>query len=440
MDASLPPQQFRPDQGRWLRLARKELREILRDRRTLLTLALMPLLLYPLLGFAFSYTYGGKIRPEGDVPQFRLGFEKPEEARLFSRILDRGNERWKDHAQGSSAAGPVEDVLPNLTYFIYEDLADALNRGQVELAVSSKREEKPENPRGAIRGLEYEIAFDPQSSVAKDALRYVYGRLTAADLSMLEEGWRQRSGETPPRFIRVVPNPTPRDISRRGFNLAVLVPLVLILMTMTGAVYPAIDLTAGERERGTLEMLMATPISRVGLLSAKYLAVVIVAVLTALVNLLMMTITFVVFGGWLYSPSELGISFGMIPVVLFLVVLFAAFYAAVLLVVASFARSFKEAQAYVVPLTLVSLVPGLLALLPDLQLDYGTALVPLLNIVLLARDILSGYGRGGPTLVVITATVVYGYIALVLASQTFGAEAVLYSEGRKLSDWFRRRA
>jgi ABC-type Na+ efflux pump permease subunit len=234
-------------------------------------------------------------------------------------------------------------------------------------------------------------------------------------------------------------NPMPRDASRRGFNLAVLVPLVLILMTMTGAVYPAIDLTAGERERGTLEMLMATPISRVGLLAAKYLAVVIVAVLTALVNLLMMAVTFVLFGGWLYSPSELGVSLSMIPVVLFLVILFAGFYAAVLLVVASFARSFKEAQAYVVPLTLISLVPGLLALLPDLQLDYGTALVPLLNIVLLARDLLSGSSNGGLTLVVVTATVVYGYIALVLASHTFGAETILYSSGRKWSDWFRSR-
>jgi len=128
----------------------------------------------------------------------------------------------------------------------------------------------------------------------------------------------------------------------------------------------------------------------------------------------------------------------MIPVVLFLVVLFAAFYATVLLVVSSFARSFKEAQAYVVPLTLVSLIPGLLALVPELQLSYRLALVPLLNIVLLARDLLSGDGSLGLTLVVIVATVVYGYIALVLAARTFGAEAVLYSGDRPWRFSFRR--
>src|SRR5262249_38270174 len=158
-------------------------------------------------------------------------------------------------------AGPGEDVLPNVTYFMYTDVAEALNRGEVHLAVRPIKKEKPDNPRGAVRSLEYEITFDPESSTAKDALRYVHGRLMAADLRWLEERWQKRSGELPPRFIHIQLNPMPREASRRGFNLAVLVPLVLILMTMTGAVYPAIDLTAGERERGTLEMLMATPIS-----------------------------------------------------------------------------------------------------------------------------------------------------------------------------------
>ena len=64
--------------------------------------------------------------------------------------------------------------------------------------------------------------------------------------------------------------------------------------------------------------------------------------------------------------------------------------------------------------------PAVFPLVPDLQLSYGTALVPLLNIVLLARDLLSGFGSGPMTLVVVVATVVYGYIALVLAAHRFG--------------------
>src|SRR5207237_5187550 len=97
----------------------------------------------------------------------------------------------------------------------------------------------------------------------------------------------------PPGRIR---HPLFERDSGGAVSLAALVPLVLILMTITGAVYPAIDLTAGERERGTLEILVAAPVPRLGLLFAKYVTVLTVAVMTALVNLLTMLITMMVIG------------------------------------------------------------------------------------------------------------------------------------------------
>src|SRR5204863_4946184 len=104
-------------------------------------------------------------------------------------------------------------------------------------------------------------------------------------------------GQRPPPEIeiRFVVAPLATENPYR-LSLAVFVPLVLILMTMTGAVYPAIDLTAGERERGTLEVLIAAPVPRVSLLFGKYVAVVTVAVLTALVNLASMTVSLLVSG------------------------------------------------------------------------------------------------------------------------------------------------
>ena len=121
------------------------------------------------------------------------------------------------------------------------------------------------------------------------------------------------------------------DEEGHSFWLATLVPLVLILMTITGAVYPAIDLTAGERERGTLEALMAAPVPRLGLLLAKYIAVVTVAMLTAVVNLTAMTITLASAGLWSTFFGDAGLSVASILAVLVLLVLFAAFFSAVLL-------------------------------------------------------------------------------------------------------------
>src|SRR5207253_2564793 len=105
-------------------------------------------------------------------------------------------------------------------------------------------------------------------------------------------------------------------------TLAALIPVILILMTITGAVYPAIDLTAGERERGTLEVLMAAPIPRLTLLFGKYVAVLAVALLTALVNLTMMTLTILAsgLGSMLFDDS--GLTLPLILKVLGLLLLF----------------------------------------------------------------------------------------------------------------------
>ncbi len=122
-----------------------------------------------------------------------------------------------------------------------------------------------------------------------------------------------------------------------------------------------------------------------------------------------------------------------------LVLLFAAFFSAVLLVVTSFARSFKEAQAYLIPLMVVSLAPGLVGLLPGLELSPPLAVIPLLNIVLLARDLLQGQAHLGTASLVVLSTACYAVLAILLAARVFGAEGVLYGESSGWRELFRRR-
>jgi ABC-2 type transport system permease protein/sodium transport system permease protein len=231
-----------------------------------------------------------------------------------------------------------------------------------------------------------------------------------------------------------------RPISFAGappFSLAALIPLILVLMTVTGAVYPAIDLTAGERERGTLETLIAAPVPRLGLLLAKYVAVLTVAILTALINLIAMTITAhstglaaSLFGG--------GMTFDVVINVLLLLVLFAAFFSAILLAITSCARSFKEAQAYIIPLMLLCLVPGVLCLMPSLEFKTWMAVTPLVNIVMLGRDLLEGGVVGGLAIAAVCSTLFYIAAAIALAARIFGTDAILYGSQATWSDFVRR--
>ena len=103
---------------------------------------------------------------------------------------------------------------------------------------------------------------------------------------------------------------------------------------------------------------------------------------------------------------------------------FALFYAAVLLLLTSSAKSFKEAQAYLIPLLLLSIAPGLVILMPGWSLERVTAAIPLVNMLLLSKELLEGTVQFLPATVAVISTVLYGIAALAIAAQVFGNDAV----------------
>jgi ABC-2 type transport system permease protein/sodium transport system permease protein len=411
--------------GRLGRLVRKELAEILRDRRTIITLVLMPILVYPLLAVAFQQYFSSLTLPQS--PVYVLGFASETEANRLIRQLRIGDELlMMQEPQAKPSISNVrwtDDFFPN-------DLEQQVRDGNIHLGI---RQRKAPLRRGKDEEVVFEVYYKSDSAAGRTLLDFVERRLAAANLRNL-----LRIPQRPPvryAFLQRSPLEGPAG---KGISLAALVPLILILMTITGAVYPAIDLTAGERERGTLEILVAAPVPRLGLLFAKYVSVLTVAVLTALVNLFTMLVTMLVsgLGAALFSQGELSVP--VIMQLLGLLLLFAAFFSAVLLVITSFARSFKEAQAYLIPLMLLSLAPGVMGMLPGLTLEGPLSVVPLVNIVLLSRDLFEGGAQMPIALVVIASTLLYALAAIATAARIFGAEGVLYNEQTSWSDLLRR--
>jgi sodium transport system permease protein len=432
----LPTPDSRAALGRVLRLARKELRECLRDRRTLVTLVLMPLLLYPLLGLAFRQFFLSGLQ-EAEAHVYRIGVQSERESRLITDFLSAGqralerNPKWPDPAR--AAGGPES----RFEFFQVENLEEAARQGVVALGIRVRGVDPSPGPNQGL-AVDWELTYLADSVYARDALRSLESLCAAANTAVLEARLHNAGVRQRPLGVELVRLPV-ENAEPQSVPLAALVPLILILMTITGAVYPAIDLTAGEQERGTLEVLMAAPVPRMSLLLAKYIAVVTVALLTALINLTAMLLTL-----WLSGLGpQLFHNGGLTPLVVLevlgLLLLFAAFFSAVLLALTSFARSFKEAQSYLIPLMLVSLGPGVAGILPGLQLTGPLAVVPLLNIVLLARDLFEGQASLVSGIIVVATTVAYALAAVALAAQVFGAEAVLYSEQGSWRELFRRR-
>jgi ABC-2 type transport system permease protein/sodium transport system permease protein len=442
--------------GRLMRLVLKELREILRDRRTIITLVVMPLLIYPLLAVVFHRFLLTSISVEQEV-EYIVGADTEIIAGILMKQLEAGNAflARNSEAQGvqENASGnhrqrlkrslpglgqrTAVDAAPKVQFIVADSkqLERLVIESGVHLAVLANRALRERPTEGLHVPMAWELIYRVSSPTSEAALHYVESRLQAFNESSLDSQLRELG------VVAALPATTTRhpiDFSGAPvFSLAALIPLILVLMTVTGAVYPAIDLTAGERERGTLETLIAAPVPRLGLLVAKYVAVLAVALLTALVNLAGMTITAQTTG---LAASLFGdnMSLEVVFKVLLLLGLFAAFFSAILLALTSCARSFKEAQAYIIPLMLVCLVPGVLCLMPGLEFKGWMAVTPLVNIVMLARDVLEGTAVSSLAVAAVCSTILYVAAAIALAARIFGTDAILYGSSATWSDLVRR--
>ena len=466
--------------GRLGRLCLKELRESLRDRRTLITLILMPILVYPLLSMAMQrlivgtasglnadkteYIIGVKDEQAGSLVAsalgetalaIRQGVRHSIEIRrpMLASPVTRKTAAKKTAAQKTAVnnapqsdtadrnpevrenASGIDPQTAGFNIVVAEgiSLQQALDEGQVDVAVLQVRSEMVSLGRnGTYPAYQLELSFrdaDLRSEAAM--LEFRKAMELVNDTQSL-----QFRGALPPA-VRMISTATGRKVDAMT-SLAGILPLILILMTITGAVYPAIDLTAGERERGTMEAMIATPAPRFLLLLSKYVAVVTVAVLTALANLLACWITLSIGGLGRALLGERGLSLLAIVQILPLLVIFAAFFSAILLAMCSFARSFKEAQAYLIPVMLVSLAPALLTLMPNIEFSTLLGIVPLVNILLLSRDIMTGSPQALPAFAAVFSTLLYAAAALVVASRLFGAESATAGSQETWSDLVRR--
>jgi len=425
------------DAGRMMRLCLKELREILRDRRTIVTLVFMPLLVYPLLSVAFqrfAVTSFGSLTST----QYRVGvLSEADGVRLREFMLDgeRILAKTKHASEEATPLNPLAKQEPSVSMFPVKDVRSELVSGYVDVVVRTQESEttyQDTPPNAGVptsKRLQFQLFYREDGPFGKAAVAYIKERLAAVN---------QRSLEV--RHIHLPTEVLVNPIRGTGaaVSLTALVPLILILMTITGAVYPAIDLTAGERERGTLETLMAAPVPRLRLLLAKYVAVLTVALFTAVANLAAMTGTLTATGLSKTIFGIDGLSMTLVGQVLGLLILFATFFSAVLLAVTSFARSFKEAQAYLVPLMLLSLAPGMMSLIPDLEFNGLLAVTPLVNIVLLARDIFEGNVKATLAVAAVVSSGLYTFSAIALAARIFGTDAILYGSQATWIELLRR--
>ncbi|MGE3804878.1 MAG: ABC transporter permease [Gemmataceae bacterium] len=203
-------------------------------------------------------------------------------------------------------------------------------------------------------------------------------------------------------------------------------PFMIVMWAMAGAMYPAVDVCAGEKERGTMETLLISPAGRLDIACGKFLTIWVISIATSVWNLLGMSITLWMITRPLPQPVP---SIGSFTWSVLAVVPLAAFFSAVCLAIGVYARSTKEGQYYLMPLFLITLPLVFLSAIPDVTLNALTALVPVTGVTLLMQQVMTASPGNYPWLYfgpVLLSVAFYSWIALYWAGRQFQREEVLF--------------
>jgi sodium transport system permease protein len=345
---------------------RKEARDILRDRRSLFFAFVLPLFLYPAM-----FLVSGKLQEAGQ----RAVAANP------SRI-------------GAPGAGPalLERLRADPDLEVETSSADwgVLERGELDLLLIL------DTPLPGERGAKplARVYFDGASPASATARRRIEDVLAEYRDQMVRERFGELGASVDPRGVLAF---SAFDLSdpgeRSGAALGRLLPFILVALLLTGGAFAAVDLIAGEKERGTLETLFIQPIDGGSVMMGKFLAVLIASLAAVVLNLLGMAAALALGLG----PAGSALSLHALPsalslaAVLVLLIPLAVLSSAILLAVSTYARSYREAQMYLLPLTLVSMVPAFLATAPDIHLSAVVCVIPITNAALAIRDALAGH-------------------------------------------------
>jgi sodium transport system permease protein len=382
----------------------KELRETLRDRRTLFIMIVVPVLLYP-----------GMMVMLEQITMF--GQRSMEATEMRVAVVGEGTAVRAFLERDGTIRLIEADTVPHAS--LESGLVDAL------LVL-------PEDGWQTDGTNEVGIVYDAVQDRSARALDVVRSRLGEWSDSLVVVRL-ERQG-LPGEYARPIAVSTTSIASSQqmgGYLLGRFLPLMLILMTVLGAFYPSIDMAAGEKERGTLETLLTAPVPPDQVVIGKFVAAGLMGFIAATLNLASMLLTFqsglLTFGGAL--DLQFSIPFRAIVVILGVLLLLSVLFSALFLGIAVRSQSFKEAQNALTPVYLLSILPALLAMMPGIGFTPAMALVPVGGVAFLFRDLMGGTVELESAALAVSSTVLYAMIALVYASRAFGREDVLFGGG-----------
>lgn len=422
---------------------RKEIIDSLRDRRTLVMMLGIPILLYPLLIIASAkFQESQSEAREARVSSVAVWGELP--ASLDQRL--RANQRIKllhgfgfpDSLKADLAAGkyappdpkpgrlaPAETPLIRAARDVTLDRrAEAVILVWPDMADASARQ-----GQGTISVLYDSVR--PDSGKARDRLTEELQEWRRGELARREQERGLPKGFT--RAAEILAENVAPQQRKSGMLLGTILCTMLLIMSAMGGFYTAIDQTAGEKERGTMQTLLCAPLRPVEVIAGKFLAVCLVSLAASTANLVSMSATL---ARVTLGIGDIQMTWSAFALALMAMVPISFTLSAVYLAVAAFARDFKEGQSLLTPVMTIVILPVVALMNPSVELSPATAFVPIMNLGLLIKAVFVGEAKADLVFLTMLAAATYAILAILLAARVFERETVMLGGREQMRELF----
>ena len=414
-------------------LMKKEILDVFRDKKTVLMMLVVPVILYPLIFLGamqlVSIISSGMETQEYNILVYVEGDD--------DAFLQKLTEKSKESADDEEGAYMLS-IDDERTFDSHDPYEWYLNEGVYDVYITGNLQD------GKMQYEVYYLSSVTNSGYAKNIVMDIFDefREELTEEKIAEAGLDVHEILEP---VSYEANDIASSEQSLGSIMGSILPFMLVISLLMGTMYPAIDTTAGERERGTLETILTLPVTSRQLIISKFLTVAVIGIISAFLNILSM-------GGiavYMYKIMELQTDAQAFDMAMFLpaimvcilaIFAFSLFISAITMCTTSFAKSYKEANNYITPLMLVVMFIGYIGFIPNIELTHTMAMIPVANICLLIKNMLVfkiDYAAIG---VVLISNVAYAALAILFLSKIYDSEAILFGDAKGGMQLFERRS
>lgn len=383
---------------------KKELTDMFRDKKNIILSILIPLILFPTLSFIMGKTQNDST----------------------NKVESNFNIAIKD--EGSSSLSKFIKNQKNVNIIKSSDMKKDVKSGKIYIGIDIPKN-FDEDVKGEVQ-VPVTVIYDNSSQNGEISLSKVNSYIDAYSKQITAERLSKRNIDikllTP---VSVVSSTIDKESEGTGkMLLSLMLPLLLIMYCFTATVGPAVDLGAGEKERGTLEPLLTTRAGRMSLLWGKFFAITIMGVLMTLSSLIGILIALKSTSG-LFGMAKGEVHFDIATILLIIIVpiLTTMVSGAFELAISIYARSFKEAQTYLSPVTIISMVLVYSTIMLDgKNIDTYFFHIPIANLTCIIKEFIMGIHNPYHIVITFAWLIVYVVASLLFARYMFSREEVVF--------------